>query len=73
MKAESRPCLCGCGRMFIRPKSMPLCTAATARAWELCRAIPLRDEFNAVSRRNHRFWSSEATVAAALAADREAA
>jgi hypothetical protein len=65
-----RPCLCGCGRTFRRPRSIALCKAGTARAYELMRAIPLLDEFNAESRRSYRFWSSEVTVAAALAADR---
>lgn len=63
-----KPCVCGCGQQLDRPKGLPLCKAAYARAWELCRAIPLRDEFNAVSRRNYRFWSDAAGITAALLA-----
>lgn len=60
------PCLCDCGRTFARPKSLPLCRTANARAWAICLAIPLVDEFNAEARRNYRFWASAETVRAAL-------
>jgi hypothetical protein len=61
-----RQCLCGCGATFKRPRSLPLCAGANARAWAICRALPLADELNAEARRNYRFWSSAETVRAAL-------
>lgn len=69
---NAKPCLCGCGAMFSRTKSIPLCKAASDRAYEIMRAIPLLDEPNAYARRSYRFWDGTATVAAALAADRAA-
>lgn len=70
---DGRPCICGCGALIARNRSVPLCPSGTARAWALMREIPLRDEPNARARRQYRFWNGTATVAAALAADRAGA
>ena len=64
-----RKCLCGCPALFRRPRSLPLCRAATVRATAALRSLPLRDEPNAASRRSNRFWIDERTVLAALAGD----
>lgn len=59
-----------CGAPLRRSVGLPLCAAAFKRAWELCREVEPIDEFNAVSRRNRRFWSDGDGVIAALLADR---
>lgn len=73
MKPEARPCICQCGQTFRRRKSLPLCKVGFNRACELMQRIPLLDEQNAEARRFNRVWSSEATVAAMIASDRQAA
>jgi len=71
-KPARRECLCLCGATFARTKSIPLCKAASARAYEIMRAIPLLDVQNAYARRSYAFWTGFETVRAALAADRAA-
>jgi hypothetical protein len=62
-----RPCLCGCGRQFSRPLSMPLCVPATQRARRVFRELARGLDTSEYQRLYNRFWIDQETVRAALA------
>jgi hypothetical protein len=69
MAADLGSCLCGCGRTYRRPKSMPLCKPASTRAWAVCRSLYGDADLCEQGRINARFWVDPETVRAALNGD----
>lgn len=72
MSAQPRPCLCDCGRQLRRERSLPLCRAASARAYELVKLFPLPTNLSLADprlARSNYFFCDAKTVAAALRGD----
>jgi hypothetical protein len=67
VSAERVPCLCGCGRRIRRSRSLPLCKAASDRAWAAFRTQTRGLSTTEYQRRFNAFYGSAETVAAALA------